>query len=95
MSKIVEPIAGGVKTVPVVRGEAEWRELLAEFARSGQSQKAFCAERGLSTTTLRSWRNRLEAGRSRGFVEIAPPAGPDWDVELSLGADVVLRLRRV
>ncbi len=34
------------------------------------------------------------AGRPGGFVEIAAATGPGWDVELSLGDGVTLRLRR-
>ncbi len=50
--------------------------------------------------TFQGWRRRFgfTAGKRRGqpggFVEIAASAGPGWDVELSLGDGVVLRLRR-
>ena len=83
-----------------LRGEAEWRALMADFERWDGSQVSFCAARGVSRKTFQGWRRRLglTAGKRRGtpggFVEIAASAGPDWDVELSLGGGVVLRLRR-
>ena len=82
------------------RGEAEWRALMADFERWDGSAVSFCEARGVSRKTFQGWRRRLglTAGKPRGkpggFVEIAAPAGPGWDVELSLGDGVVLRLRR-
>ena len=86
------------------RGEAEWRALMADFERWEGSQVSFCEARGVSRKTFQGWRRRLglTAGKPRGerrgqpggFVEIAASAGPGWDVELSLGEGVVLRLRR-
>ena len=81
-------------------GEAEWRGLMADFERWDGSQASFCEARGVSRKTFQGWRRRfgLTAGKRRGqpggFVEIAASAGPGWDVELSLGDGVVLRLRR-
>ena len=86
------------------RGEAEWRALMADFERWDGSQASFCEARGVSRKTFQGWRRRfgLTAGKPRGkrrakpgdFVEIAAASGPGWDVELSLGDGVVLRLRR-
>lgn len=86
------------------RDEAEWRALMADFERWDGSQVSFCEGRGVSLKTFQGWRRRLglTAGKSRGksrgkpggFVEIAAASGPAWDVELSLGDGVVLRLRR-
>ena len=84
------------------RGEAEWRALMADFERWDGSQTSLCEARGVSRKTFQGWRRRfgLTAGKPRGkrrakpggFVEIA--AASRWDVELSLGEGVVLRLRR-
>ena len=82
------------------RGEAEWRALMADFERWDGSQVSFCEARGVSRKTFQGWRRRfgLTVGKPRGkrggFVEIAAASGPGWDVELSLGDGVVLRLRR-
>ena len=81
-------------------GEAEWRALMSDFELWDGSQASFCEARGVSRKTFQGWRRRfgLTAGKRRGrpggFVEIAASAGPGWDVELSLGDGVVLRLRR-
>lgn len=82
------------------RDEAEWRALMADFERWDGSQASFCEARGVSRKTFQGWRRRLglTAGKPRGkrggFVEIAAASEPGWDVELSLGDGVVLRLRR-
>ena len=79
-------------------GEAEWRALMADYERWDGTQASFCKARGVSLKTFQGWRRkfgltaRAAAGKPGGFVEIA--AASDWDVELSLGGGVVLRLRR-
>ena len=89
------------------RSEYAWRELVVRFEQSGQTREQFCVDQGLALSTFGRWRQRLrlavqeEATRSADavFVELATEealasAAPTWDVELQLGADVVLRLRR-
>ena len=82
------------------RSEAEWRSLMAEFERWDGTQASFCAARGVSRKSFQSWRRRngftagAAAGKTGGFVKIAAAPGSGWDVELSLGNGVVLRLRR-
>ena len=83
-----------------VRSEAEWLALMADFESWDGSQVSFCESRGVSVKSFQSWRRkhglagRASAGKPGGFVEIAAAAGPGWDVELSLGDGVTLRLRR-
>ena len=83
-----------------VRSEAEWQALMAEFERWDGTQVSFCESRGVSVKSFQCWRRKrgltggAAKGRSGGFVEIAAGAGPGWDVELSLGDGVTLRLRR-
>ena len=85
------------------RSEAAWRELFTQFERSGQTRERFCAEQGLALRTFSQWRQkRRQASRNPSavakdalFVELAADAGPCWDVELELGAGVVLRVRRL
>ena len=87
--------SAGARPAPVKRGEAEWTNIMAEFERSGMSQRKFCEARGLSLKTFANWRCRLGRGARRGsFVELAPPVVSGWDVELDLGGGVVLRVRR-
>jgi transposase-like protein len=40
--------------------------LVKEHEASGQSQRAFCAERGIGQSTLRYWRRRLEEDARSG-----------------------------
>ena len=84
------------------RSEAAWREVFTQFERSGQTRKRFCAEQGLTLSSFTRWRQKLrQASHSPAavaedalFVELAADAEPGWDVELELGAGVVLRVRR-
>ena len=46
----------------------EWRERIAEQARSGLSIKQFCKERGVTPWSFYDWRKRL---RERGAVRFA------------------------
>lgn len=100
MSDEVSAAAVDGHTTRTFRGEAEWRALMADFERWDGSAVSFCEARGVPRKTFQGWRRRLglTAGKPRGkpggFVEVAAAAGPGWDVELSLGDGVVLRLRR-
>ena len=85
----------------------EWRALVSRFEQSGQTREAFCAETGISVSTLRRWSSRLRerprpaVSQAPVFVELpaeqrkASASAPPWEVELQLGGDVVLRLRQV
>jgi transposase-like protein len=37
-----------------------WAELVNEYESSGESQRGFCARRGIGQSTLRYWRRRLQ-----------------------------------
>jgi hypothetical protein len=86
---------------------------VAAQARSGETQRGFCARHGIAPSTFGWWQRRVrgeacdvigpardDTGAKGLFVELAQPspvAAPisaAWDVELELGAGVVLRLRR-
>jgi hypothetical protein len=58
------------------RGEAYYRELLTEQESSGQSLRAFAAERGLSPWTLYGWRVKLGRARPRGGARGSRRSGP-------------------
>ena len=86
----------------VRRSRSDWQQLIDDQARSGQSQRAFCAAHALSAKSFQHWKRQLAA------TAAAPPPSPwlelgslparapatGWDVELDLGAGVCLRLRR-
>ena len=83
------------------RDASQWKRLIAEHAHSGLSQRAFCERHGISSSSFGSWKRRLEAAPDReaegaGFIEVAlePSLAQPWDVELTLGPGVVLRVRR-
>lgn len=88
------------------RNREQWRSLVSRFQESGQTREAFCAETGISVSTLRRWCSRFRE-QSRPALPHAPvfvelPAEESktgasvqpWEMELQLGAGVVLRLRR-
>jgi hypothetical protein len=92
------------------RSRAQWQGLIERAAHSPLSIAAFCATEDISTASFYSWRKRLgaatpgeavaEDGAEDGTFlelgtlrpEVASPA--PWNIELELGAGVVLRLRR-
>jgi len=88
------------------RDPNEWRDIINRFEQSGQTRDQFCAEHNLGISTFSRWRQRLRptmpapslAEGEALFVELEPMASmtpsPPWDVELQLGAGMVLRLRR-
>ena len=92
------PVGG--RRQSVVRSEAERQALMAEYERWDGTQIGFCEARGVAPRTLMDWfRKRRPAAAAptvepASFVEVAAGSGRGWDVELSLGDGVVLRVRR-
>ena len=66
----------------VRRTAAQWRKLVEQFERSGQTRGRFCAAHGLALSTFDLWRRKLpatpapvaEARPEPLFVELTPPA---------------------
>jgi hypothetical protein len=92
------------------RSGAQWQGLVDRAVRSPLSIEAFCRTEGVSTASFYSWRKRLGAptpgasvaeptAEEGTFLELGT-LGPEvagtapWDIELELGAGMVLRLRR-
>ena len=89
------------------RSPAQWQRLIAEEADSDLTQSAFCRARGISPSSLKYWKRRL-AGLAAGADDLSGPGFVEltavgdnvvagcagWDVELDLGAGMVLRVRR-
>ena len=90
------------------RSRAHWQAVIARAEASGQSIPAFCRAEGIRPRTFYGWRARLNATAREAVVAPTPNgaarfldlgtlgaarAGP-WDLELELGAGVILRLRR-
>ena len=81
------------------RSAAEWRSIMARYEASGLSGEGFCEAEGIGKSAFWRWRRRLSDGDAGGggkamFVELAAGTSSPWDVELELGAGVVLRVRR-
>jgi hypothetical protein len=52
------------------RSAAEWARILQEQRSSGQSVRAFCAQRGLPEASVWYWRRRIESmARDEGQVD--------------------------
>ena len=68
------------------RPAAQWEVLLAEQARSGLTQEAFCRLRGLGYSTFGMWRARLRRNADAPVkrMSVTPRAGfielPGWPV---------------
>ena len=93
------------------RSREQWLAVISEQSASGQTAREFCDSHGLSISTFCTARRRAKAagadvGRSTGtggeFVSVtlddvqpADSSSGRWDVELTLGVGVVLRLRSV
>lgn len=75
--------------------ESEAREVIAACDASKLSRRAFCEDRGLTSSRLDYWRKRLAAVTpAPRFVEFspAPPAEAGARVEICVGG-VVVRVR--
>ena len=87
------------------RNEEQWRELIDAFETSHLSIDDYCTQNNLKYTTFYKWRKRLQqtqnSQQTPSFVELTdfaktPPVNQsNWDIELELGADTFLRIRRV
>jgi hypothetical protein len=83
----------------VARGAAEWRRLVDEFSRSGETLGAFSARHGFSTGALEYWRRKFRdtGGQKKQFREyrLAPIDEPAGEVELRLpnGRSLIIRGR--
>jgi len=62
-------VAGG----EVAAKRAYWGKRIAEWERSGQTQRAFCAQRDLALSTFQWWRMR---GKRREAMKVATPFLP-------------------
>ncbi len=75
-------------------------ELIEKFNRSELGVQAFCDRHGIGASTFRKWRQQFpkqnEATHQEPLIELTALASPSpcWDLELDLGAGVILRMRR-
>ena len=88
------------------RSQAQWQALIARAEHSELSVAEFCRRESVSTASFYTWRNRLRSNREpqslpmgADFIDLgalceAKADTVPWEVELDLGAGMVLRLRR-
>ena len=89
----------------VQRSRDQWQTLVSEFASSGLTKVAFCKKHGIATSCLYRWQKVFTEQPVRDdFIDITQPVAgatpapftadnEQWQVELELGAGIVLRLR--
>jgi transposase-like protein len=65
-------------------GADKWRELLAKFADSGLSVRAFCNQEGINTSSFNWWRSRFN-GSSRRLPSAKPMSAPAAGAFVDLG----------
>ncbi len=87
----------------VFRSEAEKRQIVERYERSGRTCKAFCERHGIALSNLQRWRSEYGSAGKHGscglgqipFVEIVPQQEVrGWELELELGIGMYLRMRR-
>jgi putative transposase len=85
------------------RSVAQWRALVERHQQSGLDVAAFCRAESVSAASFYRWRRQLAGevsvpatvAAAPRFIELgALGAHRQWELELELGAGVVLRLRR-
>jgi hypothetical protein len=87
------------------RTAAEWDELIGVYERGGLTQREFCEHNCVASS---SFYKALSRYRSKGAalatkttaadfiaVDVPSPDSSSWEVELQLGASIVLRMRGV
>ena len=100
---------GPKPTTRVMRTQNQWKALLDEFNTSGLTKSAFCKKHRIAISSLYRWQQLFaeQPGEDSDFIDVTqslsrtplpPPAHArdnDWQVELELGAGIVLRLRTI
>ena len=86
------------------RRPEQWQQLLRRQADSGQSVEAFCRAEALSPASFYRWRRQLvglqpaaPSDAKPAFLDLGELAGfgasGGWELALTLGESVVVRLR--
>ena len=73
----------------------QWRERIAEQARSGLSIKQFCKDRSIAEHAFYSWRRRLretEPVRLALVDRAGSPPAPEWNLEVTFLTGERLRI---
>ena len=84
-----------VEERPAASPRDQWRERIAEHARSGLSIKQFCKDRGIAEHAFYAWRRRLRETEPVRFALVdraGAPHAPEWNLELTLLTGERLRI---
>jgi hypothetical protein len=84
-----------VKEKPSAGRRDQWRERIAEQARSGFSIKQFCKDRGIAEHAFYYWRKRLRDAEPVRFALVdrtGASDAPEWHLELTLLTGERLRI---
>jgi len=101
-----QPQSTSRRRARVMRTQEQWKALLEEFNTSGLTRAAFCKKHRIATSSLYRWQKLFDGHAGNAdFIDVteplsnAPTSYPvpvrnnDWQVELELGAGIILRLR--
>ncbi|MDA1302317.1 MAG: transposase [Proteobacteria bacterium] len=83
------------------RTPQQWQAIIDRQAESGQPARQFCDANGFSYHGFRRWRTKLSVSKQvkqAPLIELSSLVGSPkrqaWEIELSLGDGMVLRLRQ-
>lgn len=73
----------------------KWRRVILEQARSGQTVKEFCHDRGLCRPYFFTWKKRLQGDTQAKFLEVqvtgSAPCGDAVEIRLQNGRSLMVR----
>jgi len=84
-----------VEEKPFISSRDEWRERIAEQARSGLSIRQFCKDHGIAEHAFYGWRKRLREAEPVRFALVDRTGalhGREWSLELTLLSGERLRI---
>lgn len=95
------------KTYTARRTQEQWKALVTQWQQSDQPVRQFCNEQGVGYASFCQWRKRLKdaaeptpAKPEASFIDLvslttAPPSRGAWQIVLSLGNGVELKLSQM
>lgn len=105
MSQLTESTQNQPRTKRTYRTAAQWATIVAEYESSDMTQAEFCKQRGIASSGLYKWRNKLREPHksspitdveNSSFIDMTPglsQSSTGWDIELQLGTETVLLIR--
>ncbi len=80
------------------RSHKQWKQLIEQYHAGTEGTVQFCTRHNLGSTTFKKWRRHYSGitHPASGLIELTPPEQPPanpWDIELSLGKAIILRIR--